>query len=310
MARAKTNGKGWHKDSARHSRARKYGKAGGKYANERIQKILQKNPEYKNLTYKQLRNKGIFLRYQSDSDKDGVKNVKDCKPLNKEEQDLKEDIKKIEEGTISLIKKGVKKAEKLGEKGLEKAKELTRQAKTKIAEIQAEKKRKQEETIVRAITKARNEKLIPEATEEEIRAKVEAEVHKETAKRETEFVPVEQIFLKPEIEPEEAQKIAERTAEAIRKAKRTRIDDLSQIDLAELTDEELKEIAINLGTGFFGAGNRYEEELKRRIREKEKIETDLKIETMKAEKTAQERIKQITKEGVSKGGYIWDDWFK
>jgi hypothetical protein len=33
---AKYNGSGWHKQSIRHSRARKYGKAGGRYANKRV----------------------------------------------------------------------------------------------------------------------------------------------------------------------------------------------------------------------------------------------------------------------------------
>lgn len=33
---ARYSGKGWHRQSIRHSRARKYGKAGGRYANKRI----------------------------------------------------------------------------------------------------------------------------------------------------------------------------------------------------------------------------------------------------------------------------------
>lgn len=309
-------GMGWHKQSLRHSRARKYGKAGGKYKTEEISKriktMLKKNPKLKNLTFKELQNKGIFLRYQSDTDKDGTKNIKDCQPLNPKMQDLKEKIKKAEKKGITLIKKGFKKAEELGKEGITKAKELTTKAKQKIAEIQEEKKERQEKAIAQAIIQAKERKIIPEINEKEIREKIEAEIYKETADKETEFYPTEQIFQEPQFKmtPEKAQKIAERTTEAIRKAKRKRINDLSNIDLSELTDNELKEISIKLGTGTFRTGNKYENELKRRIRETNKIETDLKIETMKAEKIAQERINKELQTGVKAGGYIWDDWFK
>jgi hypothetical protein len=84
---AKYNSQGWHFQSERHSRARRTGVAGGEYSSARIQKIVSKHPEYKNLTFKQLQKKGVFLKYQSDADKDGVKNVKDCRPLNKKAQD-------------------------------------------------------------------------------------------------------------------------------------------------------------------------------------------------------------------------------
>jgi len=96
MARAKSKeglGKGWHKQPIRHRNARLYGRAGGIYktkpATKRLQTILQKNPSYKNLNIKQLRNKGIFLKYTADTDKDGVKNIKDCQPLNPKKQDKK-----------------------------------------------------------------------------------------------------------------------------------------------------------------------------------------------------------------------------
>jgi hypothetical protein len=78
----KYKGSGWHRQSVRYSNARKYGKAGGTYKSELIKKLVHKHPEYKNLTFKQLKKRGVFLSYQGDADKDGVINIKDCKPLN------------------------------------------------------------------------------------------------------------------------------------------------------------------------------------------------------------------------------------
>ncbi len=38
--------------------------------------------QYKNKSFKQLKKSGVYLRYQGDEDKDGVKNIHDCAPLN------------------------------------------------------------------------------------------------------------------------------------------------------------------------------------------------------------------------------------
>lgn len=117
MARAKTHGSGWHKESLRHRQAAKYGKAqfGAltgmtkdtqpkkygdmqvtsinkkatkmQYESPRIKELVKEHPEYKNKTFKQLQKKGIYLKYQGDADKDGVKNINDCRPLNTKAQD-------------------------------------------------------------------------------------------------------------------------------------------------------------------------------------------------------------------------------
>ena len=42
--------------------------------------------KFKNLSYNQLLKKGVKLKPHGDADKDGVVNIKDCKPLNKKEQ--------------------------------------------------------------------------------------------------------------------------------------------------------------------------------------------------------------------------------
>jgi len=312
----RSKGKGWFNQPIRHSRARKYGKAGGIYksnkAAKRLQTILKNNPQYYNLNLQQLKNKGIFLRYNTDTDKDGVINIEDCQPLNPKMQDLKEAIKEGEEKATKLIAIGFKKAKELGREGIKKAKEIAKETIKKIEEAQERRKQRQEKAIKKAVLQATKSRLIPEVTEKEVEEEIKKQMIKEEQTEEFSFKPVEEIFKRPEfvMTPEKAQELAERTQEALRKAKRKRIDDLKEIDMSELTDDELKEIAIRLGTGFFGKGNKFENELKRRIKERKKINTDLQIETMRAEREAQERINKELERGVKEGGYIWDDWFK
>lgn len=47
-----------------------------------------KQPQFKNMNFMQLKKQGVFLKYQGDADHDGVKNIKDCKPLDPKRQDL------------------------------------------------------------------------------------------------------------------------------------------------------------------------------------------------------------------------------
>jgi len=48
---------------------------------------LRITPPLRNKTFNQLKKEGVYLTYKGDKDKDGVKNVKDCRPLNKNKQD-------------------------------------------------------------------------------------------------------------------------------------------------------------------------------------------------------------------------------
>ena len=54
----------------------------------RLQEAIRKNPELAKLNFQELKKRGVFLKFQSDSDKDGVVNIKDCKPLDKRHQGL------------------------------------------------------------------------------------------------------------------------------------------------------------------------------------------------------------------------------
>lgn len=67
-------GSGWHKESLRHSQARRLGRANIPRDSWR-------------LSYKQLQEKGVNLKPHKDNDGDGVPNSLDCRPLNKYAQD-------------------------------------------------------------------------------------------------------------------------------------------------------------------------------------------------------------------------------
>jgi hypothetical protein len=330
---AKYKSGGWFKQSTRHSRARKLGHAGGVYSSERINKIMKKHPEYKNLNYKQLKNKGVFLKYQSDADKDGVVNIHDCKPLNSKKQDdnvklerikgtelykeaepkpsFKEKAKTFAKKEAKAIKtfaeKEAPKIKAFAKKELHEAEELAKRTKEKIAMRYKEYETKKHEAISRAIDRATQGRLTQQEKQEKM---IEIQATQPTPEMSMEAddyegeIPVNQIFTS--LKPEEAQRVAERTAEAITRVEHGKIDDLTKVDTGELSDDELKTIAIRLGTGFFGTGNKYENELKTRIRRREKIETNLKIELMKAQTEAQKRIKEeiYAEKGEEKGGYI------
>jgi hypothetical protein len=305
---AKHDSRGWHFQSVRHSNARKTGRAGGVYASERIKTILRKHPEYKNLSFKELKGKGIFLKYQSDSDKDGVKNIKDCKPLNQKEQDLKETATKVG-GWVK------KEAKAVGSW----AKKESEAIKTKVKEEYVKHQEKRRDAIRRAVEQATQQKVLDEQSEEEKEAMISrlenqpnmvSEMNEAGMPTNYSDMNINKLFT-TSLSPEEAQRTAERTTRALTKAEHKKIDDLADVDVKELSDEELKTITIRLGTGFFGQGRRFEEEIKRRIRERERVETDLRIELEKAQLESKKRLDTLREDlnKTEKGGYIWDDLF-
>jgi len=335
---AKHNTGGWFNQSLRHSKARKYGKAGGTYST-RVETILKNHPEYKNLNFKELKGKGIFLKYQADYDKDGVKNVKDCKPLNPKEQDLKETATKVgafigkeakavggwvgKEAKIGFEKtKGfVKKEAPVVKEWVKKEAEAV---KKKVNEEYSEYKKKRREAVGRAVEQATQKGIIDEQTEEQKSLLVDKISEMKEGQESTEMsheidnsttptsypdLDVSHIFSVLQ-KPEEAQRIAEKTSKALTKAQHKNVEELSDVDIKELSDDELKTITIRLGTGFFGQGKKFENEIKRRIREREKVETDLKIELEKAQLESNKRLEKLREEAKKKeaggGQSFWE----
>lgn len=312
---AKYKSGGWFKQSTRHSNARKLGRAGGSYASDRIRTILKKHPEYEKLTFKQLKKKGVFLRYQSDSDKDRVINIKDCRPLNKKAQDNGEE-RKLEfeqiKGTGLLrekepsktkmkikefLSKTEKQAEKAAKKGLKFIGEEAKELKKKAEESIEEHNRKKREAISKAVAEATKERLMDKTSLEERKEILDELEEANQVKGED----VSHIFTGTS--PEESAKIAEKTSKLMTRASHKAIDDLSSVDVKELSDDELKTIAVRLGTGFFSSGSRFENELKRRIRERERIATDLQVEVEKSRMEHEKRLKKI-KEDANRPGFF------
>ena len=116
---AKYNGMGWHNQSIRHSNARKYGKAGGKYASSIFQRMTPRemtlvsefrmgviHPTYSKEQYEKMLKKAGYNDKQikgmmkkwgyedilwtkkelKDADKDGVPDKYDCEPHNPKKQ--------------------------------------------------------------------------------------------------------------------------------------------------------------------------------------------------------------------------------
>jgi hypothetical protein len=335
---AKHNTGGWFKQSLRHSKARKYGKAGGTYAT-RVITILKKHPEYKNLSFKELKGKGIFLKYQADYDEDGVKNIKDCKPLNPKEQDLKETATKVGAfigkeakavgGWVGKEAKiGYAKTKLFVEKEKPKVEAWVKKEATavkgKIKEEYETYKQKRKEAVAKAVAQATQRGLIDEQTAEqqeelvdklsEIKQEQEStemshEIDNSTIPKTYPDLDVSHIFLTLQ-KPEIAQKTAEQTSKAFTKAQHRNVEELANVDVKELSDEELKTITIRLGTGFWGQGNKFENEIKRRIREREKVETDLKIELEKAQLESNKRLETLRAEYKEKetggGQSFWE----
>lgn len=332
MAKAKTKGAGWFKQSVRHSNARKYGKAGGQYK-ERIGSFIKKNPNYKNLTFKQLKNKGLFLKYNRDADGDGVKNIKDCRPLNPKAQDngyevsygdttiggagqvastgigvLDKGIGVVEQGvgTVKETVKGVGNIVSEGEKQLggvvQKGEELAiEKEKTKRAELESQKEAEELE----------KKKFEEEEKPVSNTRFVEQETFLDDITRKVKEAHNEKEALRERRE--------EKRRDTVEKIIGKKILNEDEIDVRSLTDHELKRLSVLKGKGFFDFfDNDYEAELKRRKEEEIRLKTDLEITADRANEKRAERIykerlldsvelkdaKKRIKEEVEGGGFF------
>lgn len=273
---SKYSGKGWHFQTERHSKAAKTGHAGGLYESARISAIVKKHPEYKNLTFKELRNKGVFLRYKSDSDKDGTKNINDCRPLNKKAQDNGKMVgwNDIGHEEKPLRFEKIRGTELLKEKEPSKFKEKLKEA-GEYAKKEA--------------------KIAGEFAAKEIKkgAKKTGEfIVKETEKLNEELkVARERAQIKREANREQ---LEEFRLQEVNSALKEQVGDEKDIDVKALSEEELKQLAVITPRNLFGGDNRYESELKRRIEAEARLKTDLILERTKATSKAEERIKEAS----------------
>lgn len=275
---AKYSGKGWHFQTERHSKAAKTGHAGGLYESARISAIVKKHPEYKNLTFKELRNKGVFLRYQSDADKDGTKNINDCRPLNKKAQD---DGKMAGWNDIGHEEKPLR-LERIKGTNLLKEKEPSNfKEKVKAAGEYAKKEAK-----IAGEYAAKEIKIGAKKTGEFI--KKETEQLDEEIKLAREKAQIKREANKEQLEEFRLQEVNSRLKE--------QVGDEKEIDVKALSEEELKQLAVITPRNLFGGDNRYESELKRRIDAEARLKTDLILERTKATSIAEERIKKSTQE--------------
>jgi hypothetical protein len=266
---ARYNSKGWHFQTDRHSRAKLTGHAGGNYASERIKKILRKHPEYKNLTFKQLNKKGVFLKYQSDSDKDGVANIKDCRPLNKKAQD---------NGEYNITNKRFrnKKTGKI-------------ETQIPILEMNDYEEIPEQETTIETtepMTEQKKSNILALDRDKRWRRNASNAIKKAEEKLENTYES-----FKEKREETKAKKL-DRDLERIREITHQDVDELEDLDLKMLNEAELRKLAEIEPESFFSESNRYEDELKRRIDARERIIVDLTEEKMEAQKKGKERLKE------------------
>lgn len=322
MARAKNVGQGWHGQSIRHSNARLKGKAGGTYAQAKIARVMT---EYKKgLLYtptgKKVKNKkqavAIALseagltrkktgkgylytlkKYGDSTTPQGSSEepyiftsnptaIKQKSRLKQFAEKAGQFIKKEEKAVVSLAK------EKISEIGynnyikseLEKGNLYVKDGKPynkdgTPATILAQ----NQKTINKILNKWEAQGNKPKETLLQ-KAKEEAVILAQKAKLEAKKA-LEEI---KNARSRQVDKIANEleSIESVDEDTRLR---LATMDVKQLTAEELKQLAIVEGESFFG-GNKYENELKRRINEEARIETDLTIERAKAKEESRQRL--------------------
>lgn len=124
------------------------------------------------LSFSQLQKRGVYLKYQGDADKDGVKNIKDCKPLDPNRQGFIHDWMKKRKQVNAEQRRIKKYQERLELKEDEQSRKKEIDANIRI-------QRKAQE----AALKERERQAILKAKNDEVR-KVKEQLAAEKAKRE------------------------------------------------------------------------------------------------------------------------------
>lgn len=230
----------------------------------RLRNRVSKDPKLTKMSFEKLQKKGVFLKYQGDADKDGVINIKDCKPLNPDEHiDVGEIVEKGKEigiKTGQAIGKVAKKGFELGKAGLEKAQEFAK-----------ERKKEKAEELLKDIQHPKITKLMRQ------KERVQ-ELEK-------------QISQTDDIERE--RRLFDELGEEQRQLRDIQ-EEITEFEVRDLNDSELRTLAIRWQPdegifSFFGTGsNPYKTELLRRIRERELLKEDERLELKYAREEAKE----------------------
>lgn len=224
----------------------------------RVKSMLKKDPMLKNKSFKDLQKSGVFLRYQADSDHDGVSNIHDCKPLDKTRQD---DMPVTEiEYDKAVEKEGSPEKESFFSKTSRKTgrflkKEAIAGAGLVKTELQKRKERREKQRI--AELEEVNHPLIKTLKAQKERVD---EIKTQIAETDEEFKE-DKLFTELEKEQNQLRDIQEKVTE---------------LEAVDLSDRELKTLAIRWrDDSLFGSSNPYTKELKRRIKAEKDIEKEL-----------------------------------
>lgn len=144
--------------------------------------IIRKNPKVyeikslKKMDFRQLKKKGVYLRHDADTDKDGVINIKDCRPLDPKKQGFLHDLQ------IKRLRKKEEQLEKKREKEMAKLEDLkdTLKEKTNVSK---------KKTSIKKIQMAQKQAIIDEINKEK-KAAAELKIASRKAKEQLDRITV------------------------------------------------------------------------------------------------------------------------
>jgi hypothetical protein len=156
--------------------------------------------------------------------------------------------------------------------------------------------------------KARNEKIKAKIKEKAEQAweftKKEAKIAEEKSREWLENKKLQQEEKKKLAREEKISKIETELEQEDGEIDEDDKESIESLDPRELTDKQLKILAIRGGDGFWGS-NEYEDEILRRIKTEAKIETDKRILINEQKRIAKEKIAEAGNTQKSEGFIEW-----
>lgn len=260
----------------------------------RVKAMIQKNPKLRNLSFEQLKKKGVFLRYQADSDKDGVPNIKDCRPLNKKKQEdvttpygqalfiskerlkegmpiaeIREDLletKGLSEGDIDMILSELEGKEPTEKKDF---KETAKRFAGRAGAFALKTGKKGVELAGKGLAELRERR---QERAKQVLEEIDHPTLKKLGRQQDRVAELEKQIAQTDDEAKEARLFDELGEE--QQQLRELQEDVTEFSLQDVSDPQLRVLAVNWkDTSFFGlGGNPYEEELLRRIRKRAELD--------------------------------------